>query len=690
MKHSLVLTSIFTLFTPSLLSAQEDSSTSDLERITVTADLMHRDLSQLPGSAIVLDELAIQKLEARHLQDLIPALPNVNFSAGATRGKFIQIRGIGERSQFSEPTNPSVGLLLDDIDISGLGALATVFDIQQVELLSGPQSVASGINSLAGIIKLVSQPASLSSSSRFAASYAEYGEKQIGFAHGISITEEANLRLSAQQTSSDGFVTNDYLNRDDTNGIDELTASVFLNYQLGEQAKIDLRYYRFDIDNGYDAFSLDNDNHTLSDEPGFDRADAHAMSLKYTGDYENFSVQTKVSYLTSEFDYGYDEDWTYTGFHPWGYTSFDRYLRDVERTSAEVKLGSVTATDIPWLVGVNYTDTEEDLLREYTYNEGDFTSFYAPESASIFGQYGWSLTDDLRINTAARVELFDADYVDSDGFSESIDDTLVAASASLEYQLSKALIYTTIARGYKAGGFNIDQRLTGSNRTFAPEFNWSAEFGVKGQALDGLADIAVSVFYMRRKDAQVNDFATFETVTDEGTVITSFADAIRNTDTGINKGIEVVSQFFVKDNWTLQANLGLLRATFGDYNLLNGDFVPKQDQAQAPTYTLYLSSNYELNENLVWFIGLDAKDEYRFSDGHNEKAPFTLVVNSHLSYQIGKNVLSLWVKNLFDRTVYTRGFGGFSNDPRDEYAFEEPYFQFGQPRQIGVSYQYQF
>ena len=51
---------------------------------------------------------------------------------------------------------------------------------------------------------------------------------------------------------------------------------------------------------------------------------------------------------------------------------------------------------------------------------------------------------------------------------------------------------------------------------------------------------------------------------------------------------------------------------------------------------------------------------------------------------------TLWVKNVFDKTWYTRGFGGFSNDPRDFYEFDEPYYQLGNGRQTGVTVRYQF
>ncbi|MFC4699842.1 TonB-dependent receptor [Glaciecola siphonariae] len=684
------------------LAQSSPEQIEEVERIEVSASLSNRDLYSLSGSNIVLSDAVLLDRQARHVQDVLAVVPNVNFTAGSSRGKFIQIRGIGERSQFSEPVNPSIGLLLDDIDISGLGSLATLYDLRQLEVLSGPQSVAVGVNSLGGVVKLLSTPAEEQNSGRFSASIAQNNAYQLGGAYGASLSDGLSIRASAQLNKDDGDVYNAFLDRDDTNNIDETTATFFINKTFKDSQQLGLNLYYFNIDNGYDAFSLDNDQVTQSDEPGFDRSDAVAGSIKYQHGFDNSLAKVVLTYLDGEFDYGYDEDWTYPAFHPFTYSSFDRYLRDVKRSSIEFTLSSRDTgllNDASWVFGLNWRDATEDLLREYTFNSGDFVSQYKPQSASAFGQYSFALSQKLQLTLASRLERFRADYDDSDGFDESLDDTLVAGSISLDYRLDDSpdsglsrgsIVYASLSRGYKAGGFNFDQRLSANNRTFAPEYNWNIETGIKGTLVEGLANYQLSAFYMRRQDAQVSDFATFENVLEDGSVVTAFADAIRNTDTGVNKGIELTSAWQLSDNWQINANVGYLDATFGDYTRIDGSFVPKQDQAQAPSYTFYLSSEWVLSDSWRYFVDVDAKDEFRFSDGHDERSPSTVVINTHLSWQHEHHEVRLWVKNLSDELIYTRGFGGFSNDPRDEYAFVEPYFQFGQPRQVGVSYEYQF
>jgi iron complex outermembrane receptor protein len=82
-----------------------------IEEVIVTADFRDASLLKTAASITVFDSQTITRRQARHLEKMLNLAPNVNFSSGASRGRFLQIRGIGERSQFIEPLNPSVGIL---------------------------------------------------------------------------------------------------------------------------------------------------------------------------------------------------------------------------------------------------------------------------------------------------------------------------------------------------------------------------------------------------------------------------------------------------------------------------------------------------------------------------------------------------------------------------------------------------
>src|SRR5688572_18193549 len=81
---------------------------------------------------------------------------------------------------------------------------------------------------------------------------------------------------------------------------------------------------------------------------------------------------------------------------------------------------------------------------------------------------------------------------------------MVGGQLSLQGELgSSSRWYATLARGYKAGGFNIGQFVPDDRRQFAPEYLWNAELGLKFSAPDARVQGEVALFHMWREDQQV-------------------------------------------------------------------------------------------------------------------------------------------------------------------------------------------
>src|SRR5262245_64019277 len=131
----------------------EVSSEPALEEVVVSATLLRdQDLRHVPASVTVLDSPALSQPGQQHFEDVLAQVPNLNWAGGTSRPRYFQIRGIGEREQYEGAPNPSVGFLIDDIDFSGVGMPATLFDVDHVEVLRGPQGTRYGANALAGLI----------------------------------------------------------------------------------------------------------------------------------------------------------------------------------------------------------------------------------------------------------------------------------------------------------------------------------------------------------------------------------------------------------------------------------------------------------------------------------------------------------------------------------------------------------
>ena len=693
-----------TLFTLSLLAssvaayAQEtaasdttNSAPSDIERVVVSGDFRQTTLDQLSASATILDQERLRSRQPSHIDSVLNSIPNVNFAAGASRGRFIQIRGIGERSQFAEPINPSVSFIVDEFDFSGLAAAGLIFDTKQLEVYRGPQATLYGTGALAGAVKLSSNDVGSNSPDYVEARIGNKESYRIEGATGDDISADWGYRVALVHNRSDGFVENTFLDRSDTNNIDETALRFALEGNIDKRTTLALTYRWYDIDNGYDAFSLDNNNKTLSDEPGFDEHQTHAVSARSTTSTSGGDFILIATHASHNIAYGYDEDWTFTGFHPDGYTSFDAYYRDVETQTGEIRFVSSEDAALfggmtDWTLGIFYKSTEEKLRRQYTYLDSDFASKYSPTTTAIYAQTESVLNDNLVLVAGLRLENYDFDYADNNQLARAFDTTMVGGKVALQYTQGNHFYYGSISRGFKGAGFNPDSRVNDNQRFFDEEYNWNYEVGVKGPLLTPDLIARAAIFYMDRTDTQVSDFDVI--TRDDGTA--GFVDIIDNADLGTNKGAELELTWFASDAWQLDASVGYLSATFEGYTLADGTEVTEQRQAQSPKWTANVYSEYALTDTMLWRIDVDYKSEYRFSDGHNVTAPSTTLVNSEIVVLHGDWQTSLWVQNAFDREYYTRGFGGFSNDPRDGYAFEEPYYQIGNGRQFGVTVKYAF
>ena len=676
--------------------ASASAAEQTIEEIIVTSDFRDLSLLETTASITILDSNKISQRNAKHLEQLLNIAPNVNFSSGASRGKFIQIRGIGERSQFIEPLNPSVGILVDEIDFTGIAGAATTMDTKQVEILRGPQGTLYGTNALAGLINITSNQPTDRTEGNISLDVGHFGTRTVAAAVGGSLAEESKYRLAAQHHSSDGYISNDFLNRDDTDNIDELSLRSIFDLQAGDDLSLKFTLFHVDADNGYDGFSLDNTRRTLSDNPGHDRqkSSAIAMQSHWQGN-DQFDMVGLVSVVDTELEYGYDEDWAFPAIcmgqacEGWEYNSEDNYQRDRDNRVVDIKLVSsqpkhLLGNNTDWAIGLYSRDQDEGLLRQYTYSIDDFVSQFDTSNRAVYGQLDMMLSPDLTIIAGIRFENRTATYSDSDTVDHSVDENLWAGRAALQYNFdANTMIYGLLSRGYKAGGVNSDSSLAAKDREFDTEVMWNLETGVKGNWLDQRLQVQLSLFYQQREDIQIKQSLVQSR---EDSNASSFIDYFSNSAKGSNYGLELELNWMPTDDLMIFGSLGLLET---DYDTPLSATLDSRDQAHAPNYQFVAGSSIQVTQNLSWTIDIEGKDSFYLSSSHDEQSSSYELFNTNLTYRIERWTLSIWGRNLSNKDVIVRGFGGFGNDPRKYYAVE-PYYQFGEPRTFGLSGQYNF
>lgn len=687
-------------------AAAVHAQASTISEILVTAEFRDTPLQQQGASTSVLTGNELQLRAAQHLEDVLNVAPNVNYASGASRARFFQIRGIGERSQFVEPLNPSIGFIIDGIDFSGLGTAGTLFDVEQIEILRGPQGTLHGANALAGLINITTMAPQEEPALTVEATAAAYDTWSAGITGtGPLIADRLLYRLAVNVYESDGFIENDYLDRDDTNNRDETSIRGKLRWLAGDSDTLDLTLLYTDIDNGYDAFSLDNRRHTLSDQPGKDTLQSTALGLHWQRSGDRVSTEASLSLATTETDYGYDEDWSFVGIAPgWEYSSFDLYQRERDSYSAELRVLStepmlLAGLSSDWVAGVYYLGDREDLQRSYTYLERDFSSTYDTDTLAAFGQLDTALTDQFTLVTGLRLERRETDYADNNEVSDDPGETLWGGRLSLEYTLdANRMLYAGVSRGYRANGVNAgilassgisdDPDITaGLARlsTYDEESLLNYELGFKASTRDNSLRTRLAVFYMDRSDQQVKG----SLVIPRSDGSTAFIDYTSNAAEGNNYGLELELDWQASDRLSLYANLGLLETEFDRYINADGEDLSGREQAHAPAYQYAAGGQLDVGAGFYLRMDFEGKDDFFFSDRHDVKSPSQDLLHMRLGYIADNWSLALWGRNLTDEDYYVRGFGSFGNDPRKEYIVE-PYYQFGEPRLVGVSATYQF
>lgn len=670
--------SFFPLILSSILPCAVVADSSVIEEIVVRGEFRDTSLLDTPASISVLRPDS-RKDVVDHLEEMLTRTANVNLASGASRARYLQVRGIGETGQFAEPLNASVGLILDGVDLSGVGGAATTYDLEQIEVFRGPQGTLYGANALAGLLNLTSASPVDEWYGRVDVDAASYDSIGVGGVVSGPVTDQLSMRIAARRHEDDGFLKNDFLDRDDTNRRRETTVRAKLAWQ-SEAAQWLLTYGHVDTDNLYDAFSLDNNRHTLSDQPGEDRQRTDYASLVAGFDLANGSqLEFTLGHADSKIAYGYDEDWTFEGFHPFGYSSTDHYARDWQTTSLDIRLiSSPTPTEGEWVTGVYALKQDVELSRSYTFLDAPYESRQEVQRLAVYGEWVQPFAEQFRLTVGLRVERNSADFNDSEAIDFSPAETMIGGRVVVEYDLDPAMLYLSLTRGYKTGGFNTSGTLDEDLRQFDSELLWNVEAGVKGDIAEQL-QVRAAVFWMERRDVQVGTSIT--RVRSDGSA--EFIDYTGNAAEGFNRGLELEFAWQPHAQWNIEGSLGWLDTQYDNFINGSGEQLDGREQAQAPGYQFYLGVEFTPVEH--WFIRLDAegRDQYFFSDSHGVQSPAYELLHLSAGYESERWRASIWARNVTDEDPFVRGFF-FGNDPRDDYT-PRGFTQLGEPRRVGVS-----
>jgi len=725
----------FTVLLPMSVIAGNEAEDQDfdyppgpLEEVVVSEFRQSSQL-ELDSSITVLNRETIQSASLQNFEELIALVPNMNFSGDGSRARYFQMRGIGELEQYEGAPNPSIGFIIDDIDLSGVGGISSVFDIQRVEVLRGPQATRFGASALAGLVYMQSADPEAGFSLNAEVLAGNDETFAAGVAVGGRMTESLNGHFSLDRYRSNGFYDNVSLGIDDSNERDEWTGRGKLLWDIGKGWAAKLSVLHANFDNGYDAWSPENGRVTFSNNPGRDEQQTSGGSLKLTGPIStSIDFASITGYASSDVNFSFDGEWGDEAYwSPYGYDYIYSDLRERDSLTQEFRLlsspgGRLFNDHSDWVLGVYAQKLKEsdDILSAGLYDDSvdapsswctpcldrtTLESAYQSKNLALFGRLDSDLSDRLGLDIGLRYERWKADY--RDAFRDFVygdpdqpvehdfhpRENLWGGDVSLNFQLNgQTRLYGLVSRGYKAGGFNPslaralgpEAELGAEAIAYDPEKLMNYEAGLKGLWLEGRLNAELAVFYMDRQDMQLRSSAQFTDNPNDFVFITSNAE-------GHSYGMEASLAWQISDRWRLHGSLGLLESKIDAYGLqreadIDGKLIGR-NFAHAPPYTLNLGASYATATGWVARLDFNAIGSYYFDYSHDEKSGAYQTVNLKVGKQGRHWSVYAWVRNLFDESFYTRGFS---------FGLEPPWFErtgytkLGDPRHYGITVSYRY
>lgn len=627
-----------------------DASIKRYETITVTTRKREESLLDVPDSISVFDADLIEAAEINEVADFAQLTPGVVTQQGFQGGDrpIIVFRGVGQIGGNA----PSVVLLSDGIYLPAGDPLRNqLFDIEQIEVVKGPQGALYGRDTIGGVINVITkQPGdALEGGGQFS-----FGsEDEISAAGAISVPIiEGKLygRLSGSYLETDGFLKN--LAGTDQEFREEHFLRGRLLWDVSDTISADLRLSMNSFENGANAgYFAESGSIRIEDVGGVLNAvdfEGHIndrevvdAALKVEADL-GFATLTSISqHVDSENTLIQDADFQLAPGLQIVRTSDTLY----SASSQELRLTSRESQPVRWIAGAFIETSENDFafsdeeVAVSLGNLGGRTTEAEGDRLGLFAQVDVDLTDRMTATGALRYDNDEQTQVllSGDNLRREQSTERVSPKASLSYRFADALNgYITYGEGFRSGGFDAASAIP-----FGAEVLKSIEVGAKGIFLEGRLRTDVAVYQIKYTDQQV---ASVITDPDTGNLITTTSNLGESELSGIEGNISAL----LGDSFEVFASADAIdseiKAAPGDVNV--GNNTPFSTE-----YTATLGGQYTASINTDWNLLARAQYYYQGTQTWNqantlEQSPYGLlsariaVSNDHWTFALsGENIL---------------------------------------------------
>lgn len=694
-----------------------------LNEISVTAIKQGVNLQNEAVASTVIGQRTIERqniVTVKNISDIVPNFYIPDYGSRMTSS--IYVRGIGARID-----QPVIGLNVDNVPLLNKDNYDfDLLDIERIEMLRGPQSTLFGRNTMGGLINIYTLSPINYQGVRILGEYSNGNSYRTGLSYYGKLRHDLGIAVIGSYFSTDGFYKNLYTGKNcdwEQNG----SARLKLQWHPGKNLKIENVFsFTLSRQGGYPYSYVETGDINYND----------TCFYKRTGISDGLTVNFKINGITlssiTSFQYINDNMTLDQDFLPVSYFTLTQ-ARKESAVTQDFILRSNEKKKYKWLAGLfafyKHTDMDAPVtfkddgiknLIESKRNEAnpDYpiewdsrefllnSSFDNPnfgiaayhQSSLYLGK--WTLTAGIRFDFEQSClnyhsmcnggyttyyfpekdirEVYNHQPVDinekgnlTKSFSEILPKFSVLYRLPLE---NPSNIYASIAKGYKAGGFNtqmfsdvLQQKLMkimgiGAQYDiddvvgYKPEKSWTYEVGAHIECYDRNIQTDISVFYISCTDQQLTVFPDGTTT---GRIMT-------NAGKTRSAGAEVSIKVRPLKRLQFSMSYGHTNAKFVKFNNgktdHSGKYIP-----YAPQNTMFIGANYFLPINHSWLnyitfnVNLKGIGKIYWNEANNEIQPFYTLIGGSILLEHQNYSLDLWVQNITDKKFNTFYFVSMGN-----------------------------
>lgn len=663
-----------------------------LNEVVVSANRRLQDIQKTPASVSAIGPKRVEQLQVKQFTELNSIAPNFRSYDDGANGSFTLFasRGIS-----TIDNNPAIGLYVDDVPYFNTFAFPlSLADVEQIEVLRGPQGTLYGRNALAGVIKITTKKPQNVLTGYATVGVGNLNSNEYAFALSTPVVKDKLFfRANMSIQERDGFVENT-ITGENLQDREAVEGNFRLRYYASDKLTVNFQYNLQRRESNAYAFVLASPDNTLQDilanapfqvsynEDVFRETITQnlALSLKY--DFNSFSLNSVTAFQDTDLDALDEFDYT-----PLSIQAAGREL-EYQNISQEIRLVSTSNTKFNWIAGAflyrNKNDDGNDFITgvDFPLVDPDFTGLVpftrfdradiVQQGYALYGQASLDITDKITLSAGLRYDFeenettidrsFDSPVFPATNFSGSTDFDSFSPKVAISYQANEnTFVFANVARGFRPGGVNqfvLDETQTG----FDSENTLNYEAGIKNNLFNNRLKLNLTGFFITYNNQQVFtllNLANFDLGTDNIGESRSF-------------GLELESQWAITRGLSLGLNLGYLNTEIlefspVDFNTgLPADF-SGNDLPISPEFNGNLNLNYiqPLSKKINFESSLDYtyQSDVFFDVGNELVQEAYGILNGRVGLTTKNLDLFVWGKNITDETYFSYGFGvsGFNN-----------------------------